>query len=78
VSHDEKVTTVDPLIRVQIPTTETTALDVPDSSAHDGLFSSNPLLAVQTCLLVIAVLTVAYFAADIVLPIVEAIEIFDN
>ena len=65
--------TTDPLVRVQVPTTETTALDVPDLSPDEGPAPPDPQLVILSCLLVIAVLTVAYFAADIVLPIVLAL-----
>ncbi|MBN9025690.1 MAG: AI-2E family transporter, partial [Rhizobiales bacterium] len=58
--------------RVEIPTTETVPLETPDLG-EKGPFRSDPRLAIQTCLLVLAVLTVCYFASDIILPIVLAI-----
>lgn len=58
--------------RVEIPTTETVPLETPDLG-EKGPFRSDPRLLVQTCLLVLAVLTVCYFASDIILPVVLAI-----
>jgi predicted PurR-regulated permease PerM len=61
----------DPLVRIQASTTETESLDVPAFSDN----ASAPIdakLVVQCCLLLIAVLTVDYLAADIILPIVLA------
>ncbi|WEK50992.1 MAG: AI-2E family transporter [Candidatus Kaistia colombiensis] len=62
----------DPLT-AEIPNTETVPLDTPDQAGEKGPFRSDPRLLVQTCLLVLAVLTVCYFASDIILPIVLAI-----
>lgn len=62
----------DPL-RVELPTTETTPLDVPELAGEAGPFSSDPKLIIQSCLLALAVLTICYFASDIILPIVLAI-----
>jgi len=62
----------DPL-RIEIPTTETVPLEPPEMAGEKGPFRSDPRLAIQTCLLVLAVLTVCYFASDIILPIVLAI-----
>lgn len=62
----------DPL-RIEIPTTETVPLEPPEMAGEKGPFRSDPRLAVQTCLLVLAVLTVCYFASDIILPIVLAV-----
>jgi predicted PurR-regulated permease PerM len=63
----------DPVVSFQIPAPETQSLDVPELPEESRPFSSDPKLAVQSCLLVIALLAVAYFAADIILPIVLAI-----
>lgn len=62
----------DPL-RVELPTTETTPLDVTELAGEAGPFSSDPKLIIQSCLLALAVLTICYFASDIILPIVLAI-----
>lgn len=62
----------DPL-RIEIPTTETLSLEPPELAGETGPFSSDPKLVIQACLLVLAVLTVCYFASDIILPILLAI-----
>jgi predicted PurR-regulated permease PerM len=62
----------DPLVRVQVPTTETKSLDVPDFVDDEGA-PINAQLIIQACLLLLAVLAVAYVASDIVLPVVLAI-----
>ncbi|MCX5518955.1 AI-2E family transporter [Kaistia defluvii] len=62
----------DPL-RIEIPTTETVALEPPELTGEDGPLSSDPKLVIQACLLVLAVLAVCYFASDIILPVVFAI-----
>jgi predicted PurR-regulated permease PerM len=59
----------DPLA-VKVPTSETKSLDVPELSSEAARFDAK--LFIGTCLLVLAVLTLAYFAADVVLPIVLA------
>jgi predicted PurR-regulated permease PerM len=56
------------LLTVKIPAAETKPLEVPDFES-EGV---DPQLVVQLCLLAIALLTVAYFAADVLLPIVLA------
>ncbi|MFI5408158.1 AI-2E family transporter [Kaistia sp. UC242_56] len=62
----------DPL-RIEIPTTETVPLEPPQLAGEDGPLPADPKLVIQACLLVLAVLTVCYFASDIILPIVLAI-----
>lgn len=62
----------DPL-RIEIPTTETVPLEPPQLTGEAGPFSSDPKLVIQSCLLALAVLTICYFASDIILPIVLAI-----
>jgi predicted PurR-regulated permease PerM len=62
----------DPM-RIEIPTTETVPLEPPQLTDEAGPFSSDPKLVIQSCLLVLAVLTICYFASDIILPIVLAI-----
>jgi predicted PurR-regulated permease PerM len=59
----------DPL-GVKIPTTETKSLDVPELSPRDARFDAK--LSIEICLLTLAVLTLTYFAADVILPIVLA------
>src|SRR3984957_2891471 len=59
----------DPLA-VKVPTTETKSLDVPELSPEGAQFDAK--LFVEICLLILAVLTLAYFAADVVLPVVLA------
>jgi predicted PurR-regulated permease PerM len=59
----------DPLA-VKVPTTETKSLDVPELPPEGTHFDAK--LLVEICLLILAVLTLAYFAADVVLPIVLA------
>ncbi|MCX5495514.1 AI-2E family transporter [Kaistia dalseonensis] len=63
----------DPLVKFEVPTTETQALEPPDLAGETGPITSDLKLLVLTCLLIIALLAVAYFAADIILPIVLAI-----
>jgi predicted PurR-regulated permease PerM len=57
-------------LKVQIPGAETKALDVPALSADDVSFDGK--LLVQLCLLALALLTLSYMAADVVVPIVFA------
>ncbi|WP_018183012.1 AI-2E family transporter [Kaistia granuli] len=59
--------------RIEIPTTETEALEPPELAGEKGPFASDPKLLIQACLLVLAILTVCYFASDIILPIVLAV-----
>lgn len=58
-------------IRIEIPTTETEALEPPENVK--GAFASDPKLVIQACLLAIAILVVCYVAASIILPIILAI-----
>jgi predicted PurR-regulated permease PerM len=58
-------------IRIEIPTSETEALEPPERVK--GAFASDPKLVIQSCLLVLAVLVVCYVAASIILPIILAI-----
>jgi predicted PurR-regulated permease PerM len=51
---------------------EETPVDAPNLPDEAGLLQERPELAVQIALLLIAVLTVCYFASDIILPIVLA------
>ncbi len=62
----------DPIVKFEVPTTETRPIEAPDLTAPDGPLPSDPRLIVQTILLVIAVLAVCYFASPIILPIVLA------
>jgi predicted PurR-regulated permease PerM len=61
---------MDELLSVQAPTTDTKALEPPDLTAEAPSFDAK--LLVQIGLLILAVLTLAYLAADIVLPILFA------
>jgi len=58
-------------IRIEIPTTETEALEPPEPVK--GAFATDPKLVIQSCMLAIAVLVVCYVAASIILPIILAI-----
>ena len=60
------------LLKVQVPTGETTPVEAPDLSEEDSPFLTDPKLLIQTFLLILASLAVAYLASDIVLPIVLA------
>jgi predicted PurR-regulated permease PerM len=60
------------LLKVKVPVGETTPVEAPDLSEEDSPFLTDPKLLVQIFLLVIAVMTISYLAADIVLPIVLA------
>jgi len=62
----------DPL-RVEVPTTETVPLEPPQLTGVAGPLPADPKLVIQACLLALAVLTVCYFAASIILPVVLAI-----
>jgi predicted PurR-regulated permease PerM len=57
---------------ITVPTTETVPRDISGLVKEGGPFSSNPHLVISTCLLIIALLTVAYFAAEIILPLILA------
>jgi predicted PurR-regulated permease PerM len=61
---------MDDLLSVEVPSTGTKALDVPDLSTAASPLDA-PLL-VQLGLLGLAVLTLSYWAADIILPVVFA------
>ena len=58
-------------LAVTIPTTETVAQDLP-SNSENGPFSNDPKVILLVCLLVLALLTACYFAAEIILPIAMA------
>lgn len=58
------------LFEITVPSNESTPLDVPDLQPEGE--GGDPQLTILCCLLLIAVLTICYFAADIVLPIVLA------
>jgi predicted PurR-regulated permease PerM len=60
------------LLSTKIPTAEARSTDVSDLAREDGPFSTDPLLIVQSCLLVLALLTVAYVASEIILPLILA------
>src|SRR5581483_6333933 len=60
------------LTKVTIPTTETVAKDVPDVERDDIPLPSDPNTVLLTGLFVFALLACAYFAAEVVLPIVLA------
>lgn len=62
----------DPVVRFDVPTTETRPLEAPDLTAPNGPLPADPKLLIQSVLLVIAVLAVCYVAAAIILPIVLA------
>jgi predicted PurR-regulated permease PerM len=51
---------------------EPAAVELPDSFGEDQSSPTDLRLVVQTCLLLIAVLTACYFASEIILPIVLA------
>jgi predicted PurR-regulated permease PerM len=59
---------MDDLLSVKVPAPETKPLDAPDPSA-EGI---DPRTVIQSLMLAIAMLTVAYFAGDVILPIVLA------
>lgn len=58
---------------IQVPAPESTPLELPEMPEEARTISSDPKLVVQICLLVLAVLVVAYVAADVILPIVLAL-----
>jgi predicted PurR-regulated permease PerM len=60
----------DPLT-IAYPTTQTKSLDVPQMEGEGGTWDAR--LVIDACLLALAVLTVTYFAREIILPIVLAI-----
>jgi predicted PurR-regulated permease PerM len=61
-----------PLTRVTVPTTETTAKDVPDLASDDIPLPSDLKTVLLAGLFVFAALTAAYVAAEVILPIVLA------
>jgi predicted PurR-regulated permease PerM len=61
---------MDELLAVKVPTRETEALETPELTAETSSFDAK--LLVQIGLLVLAVLSLSYLAADIVLPIIFA------
>lgn len=61
-----------PLTRVTIPTTETTAKDVPDLTADDIPLPSDLKTVLLAGLFLFAALTAAYVAAEVILPVVLA------
>jgi predicted PurR-regulated permease PerM len=61
---------MDKLLSVEVPTTDTKALEPPDLATESSSFDAK--LLVQIGLLILAVLTLSYLAADIVLPIIFA------
>ena len=63
---------VDPLLSMTIPTTEATAEDVSNLTPDDGPLPSDPKLFILICLLVIACLTIASVAGEIILPLILA------
>jgi predicted PurR-regulated permease PerM len=58
-------------LAVKVPTTEISTYDLPGVS-DDGPFPHDPKVILLTCLLILALLTACYFAAEIVLPIAMA------
>lgn len=63
----------DPLVKFEVPATETVPLDPPELAGERGPLTSDLKLLVLVCLLILALLAAAYLAADIILPIVLAI-----
>jgi predicted PurR-regulated permease PerM len=63
----------EPLTTVEDPATKTNPTDISDLTAKGGPLSANPQLVVLTCLLILACLTIAYVASDIILPFVLAL-----
>jgi predicted PurR-regulated permease PerM len=61
-----------PLTRVTVPTTETTAKDVPDLTSDDIALPSELKTVLLAGLFLFAALTAAYVAAEVILPIVLA------
>ncbi len=59
-------------LSIKVPTTKTTPRDLPEPLREGGPLASDPQLVILACLLIIASLTVAYVASDIVLPLVMA------
>jgi predicted PurR-regulated permease PerM len=61
---------MDELLSAQVPTPEASPLEAPDLAVEPSSFDAK--LLVQIGLLILAVLTLSYLAADIVLPIIFA------
>src|SRR5262245_40185410 len=62
----------DPLVSVKIPTDDAGPKDTDVESSENGELYRDKTLVILTCLLVIAVLTIAYLAAAVILPLVLA------
>lgn len=62
----------DPIVKFEVPTTETRPIEAPDLTAPDGPLPSDPKVVLQTVMLFIAIMAVCYFASAIILPIVLA------
>ena len=61
---------MDQLTQVTIPTTETVPKDLPDPAREDIPVPSDPNTLLLAGLFLLATLAVAYFAAEVILPIV--------
>lgn len=61
------------LTTIMVPAPETAPKELPDPMGTDLALFSDSKLAVQTGLLVLAVLTVAYVASDVIMPMVLAV-----
>jgi predicted PurR-regulated permease PerM len=68
-----QVPTVKQLTDVQIPTTNTEPREVPHSTRDDVLPPSDPKTALLTGIFLLAALATAYWAAEIILPLVLAV-----
>jgi predicted PurR-regulated permease PerM len=64
---------MDQLTQVTIPTTETVPKDLPDPAREDIPVPSDPNTLLLAGLFLLATLAVAYFAAEVILPIVLAL-----
>jgi predicted PurR-regulated permease PerM len=64
---------MNPLTEVQIPTTNSAAKEVPDPTRDDIPLPSDPKTALLIGLFVLAALATAYWAAEIILPLVLAV-----
>ena len=63
----------DPIVKFEVPTTETEPLEAPDLTQPEGPLPADPIVTMLALLLVIAILTVCYFASSIILPIILAV-----
>jgi hypothetical protein len=63
---------MDQLTQVTIPTTETVAKDLPDPAREDIPVPSDPNTLLLAGIFIFATLAAAYFAAEVILPIVLA------